>query len=85
MMKIETNKIVVLGNGEAYLVVSYVTNNNRDYYYIAEYDKEVNDIKDNYKIVEAIKKNDNIYLEEVIGEVNLKTILPLFVNNIVNN
>ena len=42
-------------------------------------------IKDNYKIVEAIYENGNTYLEEVIGEVNLKTILPLFVKTIVNN
>lgn len=84
-MKIDVNKIVTLGNGEAYLVVSHVTNNNRDYYYIAECNKDGTDIQDNYKIVEAIYENNHIYLEEVIGEVNLKSVLPLFVNNIVNH
>lgn len=84
-MKIDVNKVVTLGNGEVYLVISYVSNNNRDYYYIAEFDTSLNDIKDNYKIVEAICENGNTFLEEVIGEVNLKTILPLFVKTIVNN
>lgn len=83
-MKIDVNKIVTLGSGEVYLVISYVNNGGKDYYYIAECNKEGTDIKDNYKIVEAVYKNNNIYLEEVIGEVNLKTVLPLFVKSIVN-
>lgn len=84
-MKIDVNKIVTLGNGEVYFVISYVNNNNRDYYYIAECNDDGSDVKDNYKIVAAIYEGDKVYLEEVIGEDNLKSILPLFVERIINN
>lgn len=84
-MKIDVNKVITLGNGESYLVISYVSHNNRNYYYIAECNGDCTDIKDNYKIVEAVSDNENVCLEEVIGEANLKMILPLFVERIVNN
>lgn len=84
-MKIEVGKIIKLGNGEKYLVVTHITHNNNDYYYIAECNKEENDIKDNYKIVKANYEGTNIFIDEVVGESNLKTVLPLFVNKIVNN
>jgi len=82
-MNIEVNKIITLGNKEKYLVISHVVNNSKDYYYIAEVDESGKDIKDNYKIMEATKENDKVYLDEVIGETNLKIILPLFVKDIV--
>lgn len=82
-MNIDVNKIITLGNKEKYLVISHVVNNLKDYYYIAEIDESGKDIKDNYKIMEATKENDKIYLDEVIGETNLKIILPLFVKDIV--
>ena len=81
-MKLDINKIITLGNKEKYLVISHVTNNNHDYYYIAELDSNGKDIKDNYKIMEASLENDKIFLDEVVGETNLKTVLPLFVKNI---
>lgn len=82
-MNIEVNKVITLGNNEKYLVISHVVNNLKDYYYIAELDETGKDIKDNYKIMEATKENDKVYLDEVIGETNLKVILPLFVKDIV--
>ena len=81
-MNIEINKIITLGNKEKYLVISHVTNNNKDYYYIAELDENGKDIKDNYKIMEASYENDKTFLDEVVGETNLKTVLPLFVKAI---
>lgn len=81
-MKIEINKIITLGNKEKYLVISHVTNNNKEYYYIAEMDENGKDIKDNYKIMLASTDKDKTYLDEVVGETNLKTILPLFVKDI---
>lgn len=84
-MKIEVGKIIKLGNGEKYLVVTHVTHNNNDYYYIAECNKDENDIKDNYKIVKAKYEGEDIFIDEVVGESNLKAVLPLFVNKIVNN
>lgn len=82
-MNIEVNKIITLGNKEKYLVISHVENNLKDYYYIAELDENEKDIKDNYKIMEATQIDETIYLDEVIGETNLKIVLPLFVKDIV--
>ncbi len=84
-MKIEVNKIITLGNKEKYLVITSVEHNNNNYYYIAECNESEDDIKDNYKIVQAIEKDNKIFIEEVVGESNLKTVLPLFVNKIANN
>jgi len=83
-MKLDINKIITLGNKEKYLIISHVTNNNRDYYYIAELEENGKDIKENYKIMEASTENDKIFLDEVVGETNLKTVLPLFVKNLTN-
>ena len=82
-MNIEVNKIITLGNDEKYLVISHVVNNLKDYYYIAEVDENKKDIKDNYKIMVATIEGNKTYLDEVIGETNLKVILPLFVKDIV--
>lgn len=81
-MTLDINKIITFGNNEKYLIISHVTNNNKDYYYIAQLDETGKDIKDNYKIMEASVKDDKTYLDEVVGETNLKTIIPLFVKDI---
>lgn len=78
-MKLEINKIVTLGNNEEYLVVDKVEKDNKEYYYIAQVNEDETDIKDNYKIVSATYDDGNIYLDEVLGEDQLKTVLPLFV------
>lgn len=79
-MKLEINKVITLGNNEEYLIVDKVIKDDKEYYYIAEMNEEGNDIKDNYKIVMASYKDDEVYLDEVLGEDKLKTILPLFVH-----
>ena len=71
-MKLEVNKIITLGNDEEYLVVDKVLKDDKEYYYIAQVNDEETDIKDNYK-------DGNVYLDEVLGEDKLKSILPLFV------
>jgi hypothetical protein len=78
-MKIEINKIITLGNQEKYLVIDKAVHNDIEYYYVAEVNEDETNIKDNYKIVEASYKDNNIYLDEVLGEDKLKTILPLFI------
>ena len=83
-MKLDINQIITLGNQEKYLIISHVTNNNRDYYYIAELEENGKTIKENYKIMEASTENDKIFLDEVVGETNLKIVLPLFVKNLTN-
>lgn len=82
-MRIDINKIITLGNQERYLVISHVTHHQKEYYYIAELDESEKDIKDNYKIMELSEINGKSLLNEVVGETNLKTILPLFVNEMV--
>lgn len=81
-MKIDVNKIITLGNKEKYLVISHVENNNKDYYYIAQMDDNGKDIKENYKIMEANIKDGKTCIDEVVGETNLKSVLPLFVADI---
>ena len=78
-MKLEVNKIITLGNDEEYLVVDKVLKDDKEYYYIAQVNDEETYIKDNYKIVCATYKDGNVYLDEVLGEDKLKSILPLFV------
>ena len=81
-MKLDVNKIITLGNNEKYLIISHIVNNNNDYYYIAEIDETGKDIKDNYKIMISTIENDKVFLDEVIGETNLKIVLPLFVKEL---
>ena len=78
-MKLEINKIVTLGNDEEYLIVDKVEKDEKEYYYVAQVNEDETDIKDNYKIVCATYKDDEVYLDEVLGEDKLKSILPLFV------
>ena len=74
------DKIITLGNGERYLVIDKVIKDDKDYYYVAEVNEDETNIKDNYKIVTTSKKNDDIFVEEVLGEDKLKDILPLFIH-----
>ena len=76
-MKLEVNKIITLGNDEEYLIVDKVLKDDKEYYYIAQVNEDATDIKDNYKIVSATYKDGEVYLDEVIGEDKLKSILPL--------
>lgn len=75
----EIDKIITLGNGEKYLVIDKVEKDDKEYYYVAEVNEDETNIKDNYKIVTTTKKNDDIFVEEVLGEDKLKDILPLFI------
>jgi hypothetical protein len=78
----DVNKVITLGNKEKYLVISHVVNNNKDYYYIVELDETGKDIKENYKIMESVEKDGKLFIDEVVGEANLKVVLPLFVADI---
>jgi len=79
MQKIETKKVITLGTGEKYLVISEATYEGKNYYYITEVNETETEMKENFKIVEASYEDDNIYLDEVVGETNLKKVLPLFI------
>lgn len=79
-MKIEINKVIVLANGEEYLVIDKVRLGKMDYYYIAGINDEKSDITNNFKIVTTISINDKTCIDEVLGEDKLKEVLPLFIN-----
>lgn len=81
-MNIELNTIITLENGEEYLTIDKVTKDNIDYYYIAQLNEEKNDIANNYKVVIIKKQDGKDVIEEVLGEDNLKEILPLFIDKI---
>ena len=78
-MKLEINKIVTLGNGEDYLIIDKIDKDDKEYYYVAQVNADETGIEDNYKIVCATYKDGEIYLDEVLGEDKLKSILPMFV------
>ena len=82
-MKVDVNKVITLGNKEKYLVLSHVVSGGNDYFYIAQLDENEKDIKDNYKIMLKTEKDNKIFLDEVVGESNLKVVLPLFVKDMV--
>ncbi len=81
-MNIELNTIITLENGEEYLTVDKVTKDKEDYYYIAQLNEEKNDIANNYKVVIIKKQDGRDVIEEVLGEDNLKEVLPLFIDKI---
>lgn len=77
-MILETNRVITLGNDEKYLIIEKIEKDKREYYYIAEINQTATDIKDNYKIITVNNINDDLFIEEITGEENLKEILPLF-------
>lgn len=79
-MKIETNKIITLADKEEFLVIDKVICDNKEYFYVAEVNDDKTDIKDNYKIVTINEEDNKYYFNEVLGEANLKKVLPLFLN-----
>ena len=81
-MNIELNTIITLENREEYLTIDKVTKDKVDYYYIAQLNEEKNDIANNYKVVIIKKQDGKDVIEEVLGEDNLKEILPLFIDKI---
>ena len=72
------NKVIVLENGEEYLVLDKVNYQDTDYYYIAKVNESETDIENDYKLVVVTEKDNNKVITEVTGEEKLKEILPLF-------
>ncbi len=79
---LEIDKVLLLENGEEYLVLDKVTDNDIIYYYIAKLNDTKTDIENNYKLVTISEENNNKVLKEVTGVDTLKKILPLFENTI---
>lgn len=79
---LEIDKVVILENGEEYLVLDKVIYENIEYYYIAKLNDTKTDIENNYKLVTIKEEEGNKILKEVTGVETLKKILPLFENSI---
>ena len=79
---LEIDKVVILENGEEYLVLDKVLYENIEYYYIAKLNDTKTDIENNYKLVTIKEEDENNILKEVTGVETLKKILPLFENSI---
>lgn len=79
---LEIDKVLLLENGEEYLVLDKVTDNDIIYYYIAKLNDTKTDIENNYKLVTISEENSNKVLKEVTGVDTLKKILPLFENTL---
>ena len=78
---LEIDKVVILENGEEYLVLDKVLYENIEYYYIAKLNDTKTDIENNYKLVTIKEEDGNKILKEVTGVETLKKILPLFENS----
>lgn len=79
---LEIDKVVILENGEEYLVLDKVLYENIEYYYIAKLNDTKTDIENNYKLVTIKEEEGNKILKEVTGVETLRKILPLFENSI---
>ena len=55
---IDIDKVLALGNGEEYLVLDKVKDNDVCYFYIAKINDTKTDIENNYKIV-TVSSDDN--------------------------
>ena len=76
------NKVIILENGEEYLVLDKVNYQDTDYYYIAKVNESETDIENDYKLVVVTEKDNNRVITEVTGAEKLKEILPLFESTI---
>ena len=52
------NKVIVLENGEEYLVLDKVNYQDTDYYYIAKVNESETDIENDYKLVVVTEKDN---------------------------
>lgn len=79
---IDIDKVIILENGEEYLVLDKVYYEDKEYYYIAKLNETRTDIENNYKLVTIIESSGNKAISEVTGTSSLKKILPLFENHL---
>ena len=75
---LEIDKVIILENGEKYLILDKVVNDDTEYFYIAKINETETDIENNYKLITVNESNEDRIIEEVTGEEKLREILPLF-------
>lgn len=79
---LDVDKVIILENGEEYLVLDKVSYEDINYYYIAKLNDTRTDIENNYKLVTIDMDNNNMIIREVTRVPTLKKILPLFENKL---
>lgn len=75
---LEIDKIIVLENGEEFLVLDKILDDGKNYYYIAKVNSTETDIENNFKLITIENDDNNQIVVEVTGEDKLRRILPLF-------
>ena len=75
---LDIDKIIILENGEEYLILDKVLDSENEYYYIAKVNDKKTDIENNYKLVTISEKDGYKSIVEITGEDKLRKILPLF-------
>lgn len=75
---LDIDKIIVLENGEEYLILDKVLNEEKEYYYIAKVNDTETDIDNNYKLITIDEKDGDKVIAEITGEDKLRMVLPLF-------
>ena len=82
MKEIEIYDILTLGDGSEYTVVQMLQYEGKTYYLIAPVDEEEEPDMEQIKIVEAIRKEQEMILTEQIEENKLKKLSRLFLSSI---
>lgn len=68
------NHILTLDDGLKFLVINQVIYRNTNYYFVARITDDESDITGEYRIVEEIKKGEDIYLSTVKDAETIRTL-----------
>lgn len=68
------NHILTLDDGLKFLVINQVIYRNTNYYFVARITDDESDITGEYRIVEEIKKGEDIYLSTVKDAETVRTL-----------
>lgn len=82
MKELDLYDIITIDNDKEYTILKNTNFNDRKYYLIAPVNKEEEIDAENIKIVEEIKKDGKIMIQEVINEETLKALSKIFLNSI---
>lgn len=82
MKELDLYDIITIDNDKEYTILKNTNFNDRKYYLIAPVNKEEEIDAENIKIVEEIKKEGKIMIQEVINEETLKALSKIFLNSI---
>lgn len=82
MKELDLYNIITIDNDKEYTILKNTNFNDRKYYLIAPVNKEEEIDAENIKIVEEIKKDGKIMIQEVINDETLKVLSKIFLNSI---